>query len=203
MQRVSDQLGRLQRLLAHHQRLHVPTVLLPVAPADVLKGGRVEPLGICGDEAGGDTAALRDAFTARRVPSGQTALRRLGAACGCAGRAGGIGGPHGALAACPLLLWNLTGWEGKEACLCAAASNAALPWTAARQAPLCAGLSRQESWSGGLPGGSVVKESACQCRAHGFEPRSGKIPSYRGAATALTQSGLQSPGAVTTEACVF
>ena len=29
---------------------------------------------------------------------------------------------------------------------------------------------------GGFPGGAVVKESACQCRGHGFEPWSGKIP---------------------------
>ena len=92
------------------------------------------------------------------------------------GNAGGFGGSDGAPAACPLLRWNLTGWEGKEVCLCAAASNAALLWTVDRQAPLSVGFSRQEYWSGALPGGSVVKESACQCREHGFNPPSGKIP---------------------------
>ena len=29
--------------------------------------------------------------------------------------------------------------------------------------------------AGGFPGGSVVK-TACQCRRHGFDPWSGKIP---------------------------
>ena len=29
---------------------------------------------------------------------------------------------------------------------------------------------------GGFPGGSVIKKSACQCRRHGFDPWSGKIP---------------------------
>ena len=115
LQRVSDQLGRLQRLLAHHQRLHVPAVLLPVAPADVLKDDRVEPLGICGDEAGETQrrGGMRSPY-AESLPGRQ--LGGGGAACGCAGHAGGIGGPHGALEACPLLLWNLTGWEGKEVC---------------------------------------------------------------------------------------
>ena len=28
----------------------------------------------------------------------------------------------------------------------------------------------------GFPGGAVVEKSACQCRGHGFEPWSGKIP---------------------------
>ena len=32
---------------------------------------------------------------------------------------------------------------------------------------------------GGFPGDSVVKESACQCRRHGFVPGVGKIPRRR------------------------
>jgi len=31
----------------------------------------------------------------------------------------------------------------------------------------------------GFPGGSVVKESACQCRRHRFDPWVGKIPRRR------------------------
>ena len=45
----------------------------------------------------------------------------------------------------------------------------ATPWTVAHLAPLTMGFSRQEHWSGG-------KESACQCRRHGFDPWVGKIP---------------------------
>ena len=46
----------------------------------------------------------------------------------------------------------------------------------------------------GLPCGAVVKESACQCRGHRFEPWSGKIPH---AAEQL------SPCATTTEPALY
>jgi len=68
----------------------------------------------------------------------------------------------------------------------------ATPWTAAYQAPLSMGFSRQEYWSG-VPLPSLVcvyiclyiprwchgKESTCQCRRHGsrgFDPWAGQIP---------------------------
>ena len=35
-----------------------------------------------------------------------------------------------------------------NACVCSVMSNSATPWTAARQAPLSMGFSRQEYWSG-------------------------------------------------------
>ena len=35
---------------------------------------------------------------------------------------------------------------------------------------------QEESEEEGFPGGSVVKESTCQCRRHRFDPWSGKIP---------------------------
>ena len=57
------------------------------------------------------------------------------------------------------------------------------PWTAAYQAPLSMGFSRQEYWSGeplpSPPGNTSDKESACQCRRckrQGFNPRVRKIP---------------------------
>ena len=34
----------------------------------------------------------------------------------------------------------------------------------------------QPKWHVGFPGESVSKESACQCRRHGFEPCVGKVP---------------------------
>ena len=73
----------------------------------------------------------------------------------------------------------------------------ATPWTAAYQAPLSMGFSRQENWTGvplpslkthnrspkmllpfistywGFPGGTSGKEPACQCRRH---KRMGSIP---------------------------
>ena len=74
-------------------------------------------------------------------------------------------------------------------------SNSATPWTAGYQAPPPMGFSRQEYWSGlplpspthstrtsltenlpvqnlqqGLPWWLSGKESACQCRRHGFDP---------------------------------
>ena len=38
------------------------------------------------------------------------------------------------------------------------------------------GLSNQKIWVQGLPLWHSHLESACQCREHGFEPWSGKIP---------------------------
>ena len=77
------------------------------------------------------------------------------------------------------------------------------PWAAAHQAPLSMGFSRQEYWSGvSLPSPGVIcgeektnkqetqakaslvaqcKKSACRCRRHGFDPWSGKIPTFHGA----------------------
>ena len=34
----------------------------------------------------------------------------------------------------------------------------------------------KKDWTRGFPGGAVVQESACQCRGHGFDPWSRKIP---------------------------
>ena len=39
------------------------------------------------------------------------------------------------------------------------------------------GQSLTETW--GFPGGSEDKESACQCRRHGFDPWVGKFPGRR------------------------
>ena len=37
-------------------------------------------------------------------------------------------------------------------------------------------INDQEYVFWGFPVGAVVEKSACQCRGHGFEPWSGKIP---------------------------
>ena len=53
-----------------------------------------------------------------------------------------------------------------------------------------------------FPSGAVVKESVCQCRGHGFEPRSGKIPhatEQRSPCATTTEPAVQSPRATTTE----
>ena len=60
----------------------------------------------------------------------------------------------------------------------------ATPWTAAHQAPLSLGFSRQEHWSGSpfpspmqeSEGGANCKEPTYQCRRCGFDPWIGKIP---------------------------
>ena len=110
----------------------------------------------------------RRAEPAFRADSSQEGAR------GHSGNAGGFGGPDGAPAACPLLPWNLTGGRERKSLRSCVQCHA--PVDRGKQAPLSVGFSRQEYWSGGLPGGSVVKESACQCRGHGFNPRSEKIP---------------------------
>ena len=61
---------------------------------------------------------------------------------------------------------------------------------------------QEESEEEGFPGGSVVKESTCQCRRHRFDPWSGKIPhvlELLNLGTTTAEPVLQSPGTATIE----
>ena len=56
----------------------------------------------------------------------------------------------------------------------------------------------------GLPWWCSGWESACQCRGHGFEPRSGRIPhavEQLGPCATTAEAALWSPRATTTGAC--
>ena len=98
---------------------------------------------------------------------------------------------------------NAWKWKGKVKLL-SRVRLFATPWTAAYQAPLSMGFSRQESWSGvplpspltmlfvGFSGGSVGKESACNAGDLGLISGSGRSPGeWNG--TPLKYSCLKNP----------
>ena len=52
----------------------------------------------------------------------------------------------------------------------------ALPLVSERHPPMALGTEFRSASSRDFPGGSDSKESACQCRRHGFDPWVEKIP---------------------------